>query len=101
MDTTVYAQIDKPLGAAVANVVGRLTRNIAEDDQRFVYTYASPNYECGDDAEARRRRRKEGRGPAGRRIGHTHRTHAAGQVPRGAWPAFFAREPQARRRGGA
>ena len=38
------------LGAAVANVVGRLTRDIAEDNMRFVYTYASPNYECGDDA---------------------------------------------------
>lgn len=38
------------LGAAVANVVGRLTRGIAEDDMRFVYTCASPNYECGDDA---------------------------------------------------
>ncbi len=40
------------LGAAVANVVGRLTTGIAEDDKRFVYTYASPNYECGDDANS-------------------------------------------------
>ena len=40
------------LGAAVANVVGRLTGNIAEDNMRFVYTYASPNYECGKDAES-------------------------------------------------
>ena len=23
-----------------------------EDDQRFVYTYASPNYECGDDGKS-------------------------------------------------
>lgn len=40
------------LGAAVANVVGRLTQGIAEDHMRFVYTYASPNYECGDDANS-------------------------------------------------
>ena len=40
------------LGAAVANVVGRLTKDIAEDNMRFVYTYASPNYECGDDAKS-------------------------------------------------
>ena len=40
------------LGGAIANVVGRLTRDIAEDDQRFVYTYASPNYECGDDGKS-------------------------------------------------
>ncbi len=40
------------LGAAVANVVGRLTKDIAEDEQRFVYTYASPNYECGEDAKS-------------------------------------------------
>jgi hypothetical protein len=37
------------LGAATANVVGRLTKDIADDDMRFVYTYASPNYECGGD----------------------------------------------------
>ena len=40
------------LGGAIANVVGRLTKDIAEDDQRFVYTYASPNYECGDDGKS-------------------------------------------------
>lgn len=40
------------LGAATANVVGRLTKDIAEDSMRFVYTYASPNYECGDDAQS-------------------------------------------------
>ena len=40
------------LGAAVANVVGRLTKDIAEDNMRFVYTYASPNYECGNDAKS-------------------------------------------------
>ena len=38
------------LGAATANVVGRLTADIADDSRRFVYTFASPNYECaGDD----------------------------------------------------
>ena len=38
------------LGAATANVVGRLTKDVADDNMRFVYTYASPNYACeGDD----------------------------------------------------
>ena len=40
------------LGAATANVVGRLTKDLAEDHMRFVYTYASPNYECGEDAKS-------------------------------------------------
>ena len=33
------------LGAATANVVGRLSREIARDEATFVYTIASPNYE--------------------------------------------------------
>lgn len=40
------------LGAATANVVGRLTKDLAEDHMRFVYTYASPNYACEGDEDS-------------------------------------------------
>ncbi len=33
------------LGAATANVVGRLSREFAKDQSNFVYSFASPNYE--------------------------------------------------------
>jgi hypothetical protein len=40
------------LGAATANVVGRITKDVADDNMRFVYTYASPNYACEGDDES-------------------------------------------------
>lgn len=48
-DNTVLFICGHSLGAATANVVGRLTADIADDSRRFVYTFASPNYECEGD----------------------------------------------------
>lgn len=51
-DNTVLFITGHSLGAATANVVGRLTKDLADNDTRFVYTFASPNYECGEDENA-------------------------------------------------
>ena len=49
-ENTILFICGHSLGAATANVVGRLTSDIAGDSRRFVYTFASPNYECaGED----------------------------------------------------
>ena len=44
-DNTVLFITGHSLGAATANVVGRLSREFARDDRTFVYSFASPNYE--------------------------------------------------------
>ena len=44
-ENTVLFITGHSLGAATANVVGRLSREIANDESTFVYTFASPNYE--------------------------------------------------------
>lgn len=49
-DNTVLFITGHSLGASTANVVGRLSGDLANDSAKFVYTFASPNYEVGDDA---------------------------------------------------
>ena len=44
-ENTILFITGHSLGAATANVVGRLSREIADDKATFVYTFASPNYE--------------------------------------------------------
>ena len=44
-DNTILFITGHSLGAATANVVGRLSRRYANDSASFVYTFASPNYE--------------------------------------------------------
>ena len=44
-DNTILFITGHSLGAATANVVGRLSREFARDDRTFVYSFASPNYE--------------------------------------------------------
>ena len=44
-DNTILFITGHSLGAATANVVGRLSRGFADDEHCFVYTFASPNYE--------------------------------------------------------
>lgn len=44
-DNTILFITGHSLGAATANVVGRLSREFARDGQTFVYSFASPNYE--------------------------------------------------------
>ena len=44
-DNTILFITGHSLGAATANVVGRLSREYVNDKRIFVYTYASPNYE--------------------------------------------------------
>lgn len=49
-ENTILFLTGHSLGGASANIVGRLTRKLAKESARFVYTYASPNYECdGED----------------------------------------------------
>ena len=44
-DNTILFITGHSLGAATANVVGRLSREFARDEHNFVYSFASPNYE--------------------------------------------------------
>ena len=44
-DNTILFITGHSLGAATANVVGRLSREFAYDESNFVYSFASPNYE--------------------------------------------------------
>lgn len=44
-DNTILFITGHSLGASTANVVGRLSREFANDEASFVYTFASPNYE--------------------------------------------------------
>ncbi len=44
-DNTVLFITGHSLGASTANVVGRLSREFADDERNFVYSFASPNYE--------------------------------------------------------
>ena len=44
-DNTILFITGHSLGAATANVVGRLSRKFAKDESNFVYSFASPNYE--------------------------------------------------------
>lgn len=44
-DNTILFITGHSLGAATANVVGRLSREFAKDEANFVYSFASPNYE--------------------------------------------------------
>lgn len=44
-ENTILFITGHSLGAATANVVGRLSRTFARDEACFVYTFASPNYE--------------------------------------------------------
>ncbi len=44
-DNTILFITGHSLGAATANVVGRLSREFADDERRLVYSFASPNYE--------------------------------------------------------
>ena len=44
-DNTILFITGHSLGAATANVVGRLAREFVPDESNFVYTFASPNYE--------------------------------------------------------
>lgn len=44
-DNTILFITGHSLGAATANVVGRLSRDLANDESNFVYSFASPNYE--------------------------------------------------------
>ena len=44
-DNTVLFITGHSLGAATANVVGRLSREFAKEESTFVYAFASPNYE--------------------------------------------------------
>ena len=44
-DNTILFITGHSLGAATANVVGRLSRAFAHDNANFVYSFASPNYE--------------------------------------------------------
>ena len=48
-DNTILFITGHSLGAATANVVGRLSSDLADDSATFVYSIASPNYELGDD----------------------------------------------------
>lgn len=45
-DNTILFLTGHSLGAATANIVGLLTHELVDESKRFVYTYASPNYEC-------------------------------------------------------
>ena len=45
IDNTILFITGHSLGAATANVVGRLSRELAHKNASFVYTFASPNYE--------------------------------------------------------
>lgn len=44
--STILYLTGHSLGAATANIVGLLTRGLVDESRKFVYTYASPNYEC-------------------------------------------------------
>ena len=44
-DNTILFITGHSLGAATANVVGRLSREFVNDEANFVYSFASPNYE--------------------------------------------------------
>ena len=44
-ENTILFITGHSLGAATANVVGRLSREFAKDESNFVYSFASPNYE--------------------------------------------------------
>ena len=44
-ENTILFITGHSLGAATANIVGRLSRDFADARSTFVYTYASPNYE--------------------------------------------------------
>lgn len=44
-ENTILFITGHSLGAATANVVGRLCRTFARDEASFIYTFASPNYE--------------------------------------------------------
>lgn len=44
-DNTILFITGHSLGAATANVVGRLSRELANEEATFVYSFASPNYE--------------------------------------------------------
>ena len=44
-DNSILFITGHSLGAATANVVGRLSRDFVRDEACFVYTFASPNYE--------------------------------------------------------
>jgi len=44
-DNTILFITGHSLGASTANVAGRLSREFANEESTFVYTFASPNYE--------------------------------------------------------
>ena len=50
-DNTIMLITGHSLGAATANVVGRLCGELVHDRAKFVYTFASPNYETQGQAE--------------------------------------------------
>ncbi len=49
-DNTILFITGHSLGASTANVVGRLSGSLAKDEAKFVYTFASPNYETEGEA---------------------------------------------------
>ena len=49
-DNVVLFITGHSLGASTANIVGRLSRELAHDSARFVYAFASPNYETEGEA---------------------------------------------------
>ena len=48
-ENTILFITGHSLGASTANVVGRLSTDLAYDSAKFVYSIASPNYELGSD----------------------------------------------------
>ena len=50
-DNTILFITGHSLGASTANVVGRLCGELAKDEAKFVYTFASPNYETEGEAD--------------------------------------------------
>ena len=49
-DNTILFITGHSLGASTANVVGRLCGDLARDEAKFVYAFASPNYETEGEA---------------------------------------------------
>ncbi|MBR2529207.1 MAG: hypothetical protein IKE58_12155 [Blautia sp.] len=54
-ENTILFITGHSLGAATANVVGRLSRKFAKDEAVFVYSFASPNYETEGEWKKERR----------------------------------------------
>ena len=51
-ENTILFITGHSLGASTANVIGRLCGDIAYDEHKFVYTFASPNYETEGEADS-------------------------------------------------